>query len=91
MALGTYDHDGEHIFENATIFVAKDGVEKTGRFGDCWIKLHCNPYQSDEELYEQYRLAFQPFSVEQLYFARPGTHPGMRAIWVTPVVDVQML
>lgn len=52
-----------------------------GRFGDCWIKL----YYSDSIEQEG---AFDPFTRDQIHVGNPGTHPGGKAWWITPLPKI---
>lgn len=68
--------DPEHWdFSGATI--------ESGRFGDCWIKVHSAP--DDDEHY------FSPFTSDDLIILPPGQHPGGKAWWISPRADVLVL
>jgi hypothetical protein len=103
----TSDSDGNRIDQSATIYaveaateaealekikkeliwngVAEDEVEViAGDFGDCWIKLFKEP---DADTLN----SLSPFSADDLIVQNPGSHPGGKAWWVTPLAPVYVL
>jgi hypothetical protein len=103
MFYATHDFDGDRIISNADIrgfktleeaelflrapFGAKWDMKEAsvipGRFGDCWIKTLTVPHLDDRWL--------APFEPDDLCISGPGSHPGGRAWWITPSVDVLVI
>lgn len=93
----THDSDDGKITENAHIAAfgtraeaekyLRDSIDKdataeieVGHYGDCWIRSSKAPRVGERSL--------KPFSYNQVYIARPGSHPGHNVYWITPRVDV---
>lgn len=55
-----------------------DLVLAYGQFGDCWVKTPDRPTTVD----------VTPFAGDQVVVSDPGSNPGGREYWVTPVAPV---
>lgn len=60
---------------------------EAGRYSDCWIKTYSEPREDGDEMVIGTGTC-EPFRPDQLYVAAPGQHPGGRAWWIEPNVDV---
>jgi len=50
-----------------------------GNFSDCWVKTTNEPEAGAR---------LSPFTLADCNIQAPGTHPGVRAWWITPRADV---
>lgn len=99
----TFDADDDRIADRGTISgydspeealaVARKSYEGSGfvvtglesaRYGDCWFKVQSGPTPDQLERWA----AEADMNVDDLIVQGPGTHPGGRAWWITPRVDV---
>lgn len=60
-------------------------VVQTWGFNDCWIKSWSSTYK---EIKETIKLFCEPFSPAHLAIAKPGSHPGGNAYWISPTVPI---
>lgn len=55
-----------------------------GYWGDCWFKSYSDLPSTEWLLNMEKYWDIQPFTPEQLYIRKPGTHPGGNCYWINP-------
>lgn len=81
-----FQHDGDEATLTALVqadFDSRITGWEPAWFGDCWVKRHRAP--DADELNDDGTMTIDGIVCS---ISPPGTHPGGRAWWLTPVEDV---